>query len=277
MKQLNRPFRALVRRTSSPVRREQLVAAGAELVEADLKAPESIAAFVSGAGTIVSTASSTLAQQEGDSIETVDLAGQLALVDAAERAGVEQFIFVSFHPIEGDFPLQHAKRAVESRLKQTRMRWTIVQSTFFQEVWLSPALGFDVAGKSARILGPGTNPIQWVSVGDVARFVVGCIDNPRAERKVVELGGREAMGQLDVVEAIQERVGAKFTVEKVPIEALITQRDSAAEPLQKSFAALSVQLARGRQVDNRVALTIVPLALGGVSDYVKTITEKKIS
>jgi len=273
LKLLGKPIRALVRKTSSDARRAQLVAAGAELVEGDLKDPSSLNGFFDGVSTVVSTASCTLSQQPGDSIETVDLNGQLALVDAAERAGVDQFIFLSFHAIEGDFPLQHAKRMVEARLKQTRMRWTIVQSTFFQEVWLSPPLGFDLAKNFVQVYGPGTNPIQWIAVSDLARFVAKCVDNPRAERRVVELGGRDAMSQLEVVEALQELRGAKIKFEHAPIENLIGARDGAADSLQKSFAALSVQYARGRQVDNRQALSIVPMELSGVSDFLKTVAK----
>jgi uncharacterized protein YbjT (DUF2867 family) len=125
----------------------------------------------------------TLSHQAGDSIETVDLQGELSLVEAAKAAGVRRFVFVSFPPFAEDFPLNRAKRAVEVRLKASGLEYTILWPTFFSEVWLSPALGFDAANAKARVFGLGQNRLRWISYLDVAAFVAACVDNPaRATR-----------------------------------------------------------------------------------------------
>src|SRR3954468_10707887 len=80
--------RALVRATSSPERLAGLRASGAELVTGDLKDPGSLAAACRGVAAVISTAPSTLSRQPGDSIESVDGAGQLNLIDAAKAANV---------------------------------------------------------------------------------------------------------------------------------------------------------------------------------------------
>src|SRR3954453_1498942 len=85
--------RALVREASSKTRVQTLRACGAELVNGDLKDPQSLAAACDGVGSVISTASSMLTRQTGDSIETVDAAGQLNLVQAAQDAGVGRFVF----------------------------------------------------------------------------------------------------------------------------------------------------------------------------------------
>jgi NADH dehydrogenase len=68
---------------------------------------------------LITTASSTLSRQDGDSIETVDRQGQLDLIDAAEAAGVRRVVLISFPPVALDFPLQTAKREVEARLQRS--------------------------------------------------------------------------------------------------------------------------------------------------------------
>ena len=88
--------RALIRTTADAQKRAELERLGIELAEGDLKDPASLARACAGVQSVISTASSTLARQSGDSIETVDRRGQLALVDAARTAGVEHFVFVSF-------------------------------------------------------------------------------------------------------------------------------------------------------------------------------------
>jgi uncharacterized protein YbjT (DUF2867 family) len=183
-----KPFRALVRPTSDKSKVAQLQSLGAEIVRGDLRERSSLEAACKGVGAVISTASATISRQEGDSIQTVDLQGQLSLLDAAKAAGASAFILVSFSPSAIEFPLQAAKRAVEERLKQSGLSYTILQPTCFMEVWLSPALGFDAANAKAQIYGSGQNKISWISYRDVAKFATESLDNPAARNAVIELG-----------------------------------------------------------------------------------------
>src|SRR5690348_4593657 len=110
--------RALVRTTSSRERLETLRSAGVELCVGDLKDPPSIADACRDVEAVISTASSTLSRQPGDSIQAVDAAGQLNLVNAAKEAGVGRFLFVSFRRTSGiSFPLGEAKAEVERAIE----------------------------------------------------------------------------------------------------------------------------------------------------------------
>ena len=79
---------------------------GVELVEGDLKDAASLARACAGVQAVISTASSTLSRQAGDSIESVDQQGQLALVEAARKqASIASFRLVSrkpTHPVSVD-------------------------------------------------------------------------------------------------------------------------------------------------------------------------------
>ena len=125
---------------------------------------------------------------EGDTIRTVDHEGQLSLVDAARAAGVAHFVLISFSGMNVEFPLQTAKREVERHLKESGMTYTILQPTFFMEVWLSPALGFDAAQGTAQVYGSGQHKISWISFQDVAEFAIASLDNPAARNAVIKLG-----------------------------------------------------------------------------------------
>lgn len=106
--------RALVPATSSKEKIEALRSSGVELLVGDPKESQSIVAACRGVNAVISTASSTLMRQPGDSIESVDQAGQLSLVNAAEEASVDRFLFVSFRRIPGlSFPLGDAKAEVD--------------------------------------------------------------------------------------------------------------------------------------------------------------------
>src|ERR1017187_9693142 len=137
----------------------------------DLKDTNSLADACRGVDAIISTASSTLSRQAGDSIESVDDQGQLNLVEAAKAAGVDRFVFVSFrHSANLTFPLADAKAHVENAIKA--LNFTTIQASWFMEIWLSPALGFDYANATVRIYGSGTSPVSWVSFQDVAEMCV---------------------------------------------------------------------------------------------------------
>ena len=266
------PVRALVRPTSEPSRVEQLERAGVELRQGDLKDKASLAALCEGARAVISTASSTLSRQAGDSIQTVDREGQLALVEAARRAGVEHFVFVSFAPLQGSFPLQDAKREVERAVKGSGFpRYTLLQPSYFTEVWLSPALGFDFLNARARIFGTGQGKMNWISFEDVARSAVSALESPKAWNATLQLGGEEALGQLDVVRMFEERSGRRWELEHVPEQVLREQLDGATDPLQRSFAALMLNVALGSPVNPRPAMEALGLRPSMLRDYVERV------
>ena len=265
------PVKALVRRTSAPEKVAALEALGAELVHGDLKDPASLKAACQGVRTIVSTASSTLSRQEGDSIETVDRTGQLDLIAAAEEAGVEHFILISFPNVDIDFPLQRAKREVEDRLRRSRMTHTILQPTFFIEVWLSPALGFDVAQASARIYGAGHAKISWISFQDVAAFAVAAVSNRGASNATIKLGGPDTLGPLEVVQLVETMTGRPMDVQHVGEDALRAQHSAATDSLQQSFAGLMLYYAKGDLIDmTDVTRVFGARQLRSVRDYLQT-------
>ena len=86
--------KGLVRTSSDPNKVAQLKESGVETIEGDLKNKGSLESALGGVSAIISTVSSTLSRQEGDSIKTVDDEGQTNLINAAVEAGVSQFIFV---------------------------------------------------------------------------------------------------------------------------------------------------------------------------------------
>jgi uncharacterized protein YbjT (DUF2867 family) len=260
--------RALVRDTSASEKVESLRSAGVELCVGDLKDAQSLEAACRGVDAVISTASSTLSRQAGDSIESVDAAGQLSLVAAAKAANVGRFVLVSFRRPPGiSFPLGEAKARVEDAIQS--LNFTVIQASWFREVWLSPALGFDYAKGEARIYGPGTSPISWVSYRDVAEMCAIAVRHPGAERRVVEFGGPEALSPLEVVARFESIGGARFRLEHVSEEALRAQFEGATDPMQKSFAALMLGYLWGDRMEMGPVVDTFGIRLSGIDEYVR--------
>jgi uncharacterized protein YbjT (DUF2867 family) len=261
--------RALIRRTANAEKRAELERLGVELVEGDLKDAASLARTCAGVQAVISTASSTLSRQDGDSIESVDQRGQLALVEAARQAGVEHFVFVSFRENPTiQFPLTIAKRAVERALKGSSMSYTILQASYFMEVWLTPALGFDAANGKVRLYGNGSRPISWISYRDVARAAAAAVTEGTARNMVVELGGPQALSPCEVVRMFEAAGAGEIATESVPESALEAQMSAATDSLQKSFAGLMLQCAAGDAIDNTISRRLFPFQMASVRDFI---------
>ena len=264
-----RQVRALVRPTSDASKRAALQAIGVELVEGDLKDPASLARACAGVTAVISTASSTLSRQEGESIETVDHLGQLALVAAARQAGVDRFVFVSFRENPNiQFPLTLAKRAVERALRSSSMAYTIIQASYFMEVWLSPALGFDVANHRVRFYGDGDRPISWISYRDVARVAADAVIEGVGRREVVELGGPEALSPKDVVRMFEAAGVDAIVTDSVPVSALQHQLATSTDPLEQSFAGLMLQYAAGDSIDPTTCRRLFPFQMVTMREFI---------
>jgi uncharacterized protein YbjT (DUF2867 family) len=263
--------KAFVRPTSDATKVKALQRLGVETREGDLKNPSSIKKALDGVDSVISTASSTLSRQEGDSIETVDDAGQRNLIQAAMDSGVNQFIFVSFRPMNETFPLQTAKRNIEKMLIRSNLNYTILQPGFFMEIWLGPAVGFDFPNSKVTVYGEGKNKISWVSLVDVAAVAVASLDNEAARNAVLQVGGSEPMSPLEVVKLFEDHSGNGFAVDFVPVEALRAQKNAATESLAESFAALMLAYADGDHIDMTDTRKVYPFKLTSVTEYVQKI------
>src|SRR6476469_4569883 len=129
--------RAMTRPTSRPEAVAALRKAGAEIVVADLKQPATLAAACRGVDDVISSVTSVTTAQPGDSCEATDGEGTKSLIDAARKAGVKKFVYVSFDAdYAPDAPLCRAKRGVEEHLKKSGLDYTILHPSLFFETWL---------------------------------------------------------------------------------------------------------------------------------------------
>lgn len=232
------PFRLLVRERSElpePV----------EVVRGDLTRPETLANAMEGVRTVITTATAISRRLAGDksaSIETVDARGNLSLVEAAERAGVERFVFVSF-PINETMrraPLAQAKLRVEDRLAQSKLRSVIVAPDMFQEIWLSKAVQFDWQSGKVVVFGRGEAKHAYVAVDDVAEAVVrlSLVADPSAR---VDFGGPEALTRNEAVRRFEAATARTIKARHVPRAVLRLGSATLARlnPVQASLMAMA--------------------------------------
>ena len=267
------PVKALVRATSDPAKVEKLKSLGVTVVPGDLREAASLRAACQGVSAVIATASSMpFAYTPGEnSPDRTDQAGYLSLIAEAREAGVKQFVYTSFPPVSVAFPLQNAKRAVEEGLRGSGLTYTILQASYFNELWLSPAVGFDYANRKAALYGTGENPISWISYLDVAQFAAASLANPAARNVTLEVGGPAGISPTGVVKIFEKIGGKPFEVTLVPVETLQGQLAGAADPMQQSFVGLMIGYAGQPAMDMTAILKSFPLKLKTVEDYARSV------
>jgi uncharacterized protein YbjT (DUF2867 family) len=268
------PVRAMVRTSSDPAKVAALRDLGAEIAVGDVRDVASLDAACAGVESVVSTLSAMpFAYEPGaNDLGPTDRDGTMALADAAKRAGARGFVYMSFSGnIEGDFPLCRTKRAVEAHVRGSGLDYTILRPSYFMEVWLSPAVGFDAANGTATVFGAGEEPISWISIRDVAEFTVRSLDSSFARNATLELGGPEALSPNEVVRIFERRAGRPFSVTHVPVAQLVADQAAAPHDMGRSFAGLQQRYAAGDAVDMTHVLAEIPIPLVSVEAYAASV------
>ena len=187
---------------------------GVEVVTGDVRDQKDVARAMAGVTTVVSAAHGFMDDPRG-----IDLGGNVNLIEAAEAAGASHFVLLSVygaaegHPIE----LFHMKHLAEQRLVASKLAWTILRPTAFMELWVSLLAAPLLAKKKTVIFGPGTNPINFVSVPDVARFVELAVTDPATRGRVLEIAGPEDLSFGELVATYERVTGASGTKSHVPL------------------------------------------------------------
>jgi uncharacterized protein YbjT (DUF2867 family) len=260
--------RALVRPATTGPTVDRLESAGIEVRRADLEDPTTLPDALAGASCVVSTATSFPGDRRDDAIARVDEAGTIALVDAADASGaVTRFVFVSFKPVPDDFPLQRAKRAVERRLAAAALDAVVLRPGKFMDIWFSPLCGFDVAAAKATIFGTGDRPVTWIAAQDVAEIAARAALGEGPARGTFELGGPQALSQLEVVERFEATTGRRFTLDALPQHQLESRLAGASHPVDRSLFALMLEAARGAITPVGTTLEAFPVELTTVSEF----------
>jgi NADH dehydrogenase len=170
--------------TRDPERAAHLNGLGVEVVQGDVRRPESLGPAVVGVDTVVSAVQG-FAGPGRVSPRSVDEQGNGNLVAAAAGAGAE-VVLLSVVGASADNALEllRCKHAAEQRLQASGAPWTIVRATAFVELWA------DLLSKGV-VFGRGDNPINFVSVRDVAQTVERAVLDPSLRGQVLEVTGED--------------------------------------------------------------------------------------
>jgi NADH dehydrogenase len=252
---------------------EKLTRLGAEPVKADLRDSRSLAHACEGVETVVAAAHAF--NGTGDNTPSdVDDAGNRRLIDTCRAAHIRHFVFTSVHDARTDHPVDffRIKFRVEEYLRASGLSFTILRPTAFMEFWAA-LVGQPLVEKGrTTIFGRGTNPVNFVSVADVAQFVLMALNNPAARNQVIEVGGPEnlSLGQVAAVfESVAGRTGKKIHV-PLPLMRIMTVLVRPLNPaLSRQIAAGVYMNTQDQTLDMTETLKRFPVSLRRLEDVVR--------
>jgi len=208
------PVRVLTR---DAARARRAVGDQVELAEGDVRDPRSLVAACEGVDCVVSAV--TGFGPGGAGPRLIDHQGNLNLIAAAQSSGAGRFVLLSMVGASSDHPMEllRMKHRAEEALKASRLDWTILRPTVFMELWASILGDPIVRGGRTVVVGRGDNPVNFISAGDIARFVELAVRDPRLRHRTIEIGGPDNLTFNQVVEAIESAAGRKARVSHLPL------------------------------------------------------------
>jgi uncharacterized protein YbjT (DUF2867 family) len=202
--------------TRDPDRAERLAGGRVTVITGDVRDRQSLQPALLGVETIVSAVHG-FNDSTRDSLTAVDRDGNANLIDAAQAAGAE-LVLLSTVGAAADSPMElfHAKYVAEQHAIRSGIPSTIVRATAFLELWIE--LLERTAARSGRplVFGRGQNPINFVSVSDVAALVERAVLDPDVRGETLELGGPENLTFDQLAHLVQNAAGRTAAPKHVP-------------------------------------------------------------
>lgn len=186
-----------------------------EVVVADAAEPGAVTGALAGIDTVVSClgANVSMTLRERRSYHDVDVVANTNLLEAAKRAGVKRFVYLSAHPGPGYAHTRYlaAHLQVEERIRASGLAFSFVRPTGIYSA-LNDLIAMARAGVGA-VPGDGlarTNPVHPVDVAEaLAEVIAGGPD-------VVPVGGPDVMTRDEVMRLAFDAVGKKGYIVHLP-------------------------------------------------------------
>jgi NADH dehydrogenase len=163
----------------------------------------SVAAATRGCSAVVSAVHGFLGGR-GAGPKDVDHRGNAALVSAALQAGAAHVVLLSVYDARPDHPMElhRAKYAAEHELRASGLAWTVLRPTSYIETWIPLVAGKLARGGPGLVLGRGNNPINFVSVHDVAMLVERAVTDPTLRGQSIDVMGSDNVSMTELAQQL---------------------------------------------------------------------------
>ena len=209
----HKKVRALVRPGSDA---RSLSLAGVDIVRGDLLEPDSLVPAMYGIDAVVTTAIGYSRRQPGDSLKTDDK-GNRNLIDAAQRAGIQRFVFTSILTCDRatSVPHFHQKFLTEQYLERANIPFVALRPGGF----IDTLLDFnrqDIARGRFRVMADPDAIASTIHSDDVARYLAQAVDTPTAVGKYIDIATQEPTTLREIAQTLSQTSERDIKLQVVP-------------------------------------------------------------
>ncbi len=189
---------------------------GAQIVQGDLCAPETLPRVLEGITAVIDAATSR--PTDSLTIKQVDWDGKVSLIQAAVKAGVERFVFFSILGAENfpNVPLMEIKRCTEVFLAESGLNYTILKPCGFLQ-GLIGQYAIPVLDNQAVWITGDSSPIAYMDTQDVAKFAVRALEIPETQNKTFPVVGTRAWGGYEIIRLCERLSGKDAKIARLPL------------------------------------------------------------
>jgi NADH dehydrogenase len=154
-------------------------------------------------------------------LSKVDIKGTQAVLQAAARANISRFVYISHLGADraSAYPLLKAKAIAEHHIKSSGIPYTIFRSglVYGEDDHFTNGLAFLLKVSPGVVMLPdgGTTLLQPIWVEDLVTAMVWALDLPLTRNRVIELGGPEYLSFREICEIVLRAIHIKRHFVKV--------------------------------------------------------------
>jgi uncharacterized protein YbjT (DUF2867 family) len=197
----------------SPEKLKHLQRSVDEIVRAEVTQAGALEHVCEGIDVVFSSIGITK-QKDKLTIRDVDYQGNVNLLEAAQRAGVGKFIYVSVFngPNLPHLEIVKAHEDFVEVLKASGIDYTVLRPTGY----FSDMSEFLEMAKKGRVylIGRGSNRVNPIHGADLA---VKCVDALEGEQKEIDVGGPEILTYREIAELAFQSLGKPTRITSVPV------------------------------------------------------------
>lgn len=132
----------------------------------------------------------------------------LPFIEAMERAGVKQVVFLSVQGAGTNVFVPH--HAIEVLLKRSSLSWTLLRPSFFMQNLTTTHLS-EIRDADEIYVPAGNGRTNFIDVADIGEAAAVCLTTPGHERAAYELTGSEALTYSEVATVLTDVCGRTIT------------------------------------------------------------------
>jgi uncharacterized protein YbjT (DUF2867 family) len=194
---------------------------GAELVRGDLCYPHTLTEALTGVTAVIDA--STSRATDSLTIQQVDWEGKVALIQAAQAAQVERFIFFSI--LDADkypkVPLMEIKRCTELFLAESGLNYTILRLAGFMQ-GLIGQYGIPILEAQPVWVTGESSPIAYMDTQDIAKFAIKALSVPATEKQAFPVVGTRPWSAEEIISLCERLSNKDAKVTRMPLNLLRT-------------------------------------------------------